>query len=79
MKSNPLLKFAPVLSGRGLFAQEMDSVVMQKVKERKQVTGEKNTAAIYQNVLKELWDNQSGSEQADWNSRAEVSATDITK
>ncbi|KAJ6590273.1 hypothetical protein B0H10DRAFT_2233653 [Mycena sp. CBHHK59/15] len=73
-KGNPLLKFASIPTGRQLFAQESHDS-----KKRALSTGEKNPAALYQQILKDRWDALSVEDQSSWNDRAETDAADVAK
>ncbi|KAJ7866884.1 hypothetical protein B0H13DRAFT_1897869 [Mycena leptocephala] len=78
-KSNPLLKFSSLMTGRELFAHENNQSIDSAVKQRSLDTGNKNSAAVYQTILKEKWDSLSGEDQAVWNSMAEAEAGDVVK
>ncbi|KAJ7606762.1 hypothetical protein DFH06DRAFT_1149846 [Mycena polygramma] len=77
-KSNALLKFSSLMTGRELFARDNQSIA-SAVTQRPLDTGNKNSAAVYQTVLKEKWDALSGADQAVWNSMAEAEAGDVAK
>ena len=78
-KGNPLLKFASVPTGRQLFAQESHDSITSAAKKRALSTGEKNSAALYQQILKDRWDALSVEDQSAWNDRAETDAADVAK
>ncbi|KAJ7743255.1 hypothetical protein DFH07DRAFT_777467 [Mycena maculata] len=78
-KSNPLLKFSSLMTGRELFARENNESIAAAVTRRSLDTGNKNSAAVYQTVLKEKWDSLSGEDQAHWSSMAEAEAGDVAK
>jgi hypothetical protein len=78
-KTNPLLKYSTLMTGRELFARDNDQSISTAVKQRSLDTGNKNSAAVYQNILKEKWDSLSGEGQSVWNDMAEAEAGDVGK
>ena len=76
IKSNPLLKFNSVLSGRQLFSRECHHEISQLSAQRAADTGI-NGVAAYQIVLKEKWDALSEEEKNEWDSQAEDEAGDV--
>ncbi|KAJ7450484.1 hypothetical protein B0H11DRAFT_2289221 [Mycena galericulata] len=52
-KSNPLLKFSSLMTGRELFARDNNESIAAAVTRRSLDTGNKNSAAVYQTILKE--------------------------
>ncbi|KAJ7501382.1 hypothetical protein B0H11DRAFT_1908249 [Mycena galericulata] len=78
-KSNPLLKFSSLMTGRELFARDNNESIAAAVTRRSLDTGNKNSAAVYQTILKEKWDSLSGENQVHWSSMAEAEAGDVAK
>ncbi|KAJ6618589.1 hypothetical protein B0H10DRAFT_2029231 [Mycena sp. CBHHK59/15] len=78
-KGNPLLKFASLPTGRQLFAQESHDSITSAARDRALATGEKNPAALYQQILKNRWDALSVEDQSAWKDRAEGDASDVAK
>ncbi|KAJ6448758.1 hypothetical protein C8R45DRAFT_947771 [Mycena sanguinolenta] len=76
IKSNPLLKFNSVLSGRQLFSRECRDEISHLSAQRAADTGI-NEVAAYQIMLKEKWDALSEEEQNEWDSQAEDEAGDV--
>ncbi|KAJ7303094.1 hypothetical protein DFH08DRAFT_825945 [Mycena albidolilacea] len=76
IKSNPLLRFTSILSGRQLFARESHNDIHKRSAQRITDTGV-NEAVAYQVVLKEMWDGLSTEEKSDWDSQAEDETGDI--
>ncbi|KAJ6479797.1 hypothetical protein C8R45DRAFT_1101243 [Mycena sanguinolenta] len=79
LKANPLLKFASIMSGRQLFADENSELLKVASHQRMADTKNKSPGAVYQNVLKEHWDALTPEEQAVWNDRAEKDATNVAE
>ncbi|KAJ7309355.1 hypothetical protein DFH08DRAFT_1050053 [Mycena albidolilacea] len=76
IKSNPLLRFTSILSGRQLFARESHNDIHKRSAQRITDTGV-NEAVAYQVFLKEMWDGLSTEEKSDWDSQAEDETGDI--
>ncbi|KAK6989010.1 hypothetical protein R3P38DRAFT_2572266 [Favolaschia claudopus] len=74
--TNPLLKFASILSGRQTFAREKEETISTLAAQRRLDTNI-NEAAARQIVLKELWDALTPDEKSDWSAQAEEEATDV--
>ncbi|KAJ7897918.1 hypothetical protein B0H14DRAFT_2557436 [Mycena olivaceomarginata] len=76
IKSNPLLKFTSVLSGRQLFSRDCQDEILLVAAQRAADTGI-NEAAAYQIVLKEKWNALSAEEKGEWDSQAKDEAGDV--
>ncbi|KAF7372610.1 hypothetical protein MVEN_00124000 [Mycena venus] len=77
--TGPLFKFSSLLTGRQLFAQKNSEEINFTAAQRLTATGHNNTAAIYQTVLKEMWDVLSADEKLHWDEMAEAGSGDIEK
>ncbi|KAJ7256378.1 hypothetical protein C8J57DRAFT_1517546 [Mycena rebaudengoi] len=78
-KTKPLLKYSILMTGRELFAHDNQQSISAAVQQRCLDTGNKNSAAVYQMILKEKWDSLSGEGQSVWNDMAEAEAGDVRK
>ncbi|KAF7371488.1 hypothetical protein MVEN_00003400 [Mycena venus] len=67
------------MTGRELFARDNHQFISAAVHQRSLDTGIKNSAAVYQTILKEKWDSLSGEGQSVWNDMAETEAGDVGK
>ncbi|KAJ7208675.1 hypothetical protein GGX14DRAFT_395828 [Mycena pura] len=76
-KSNPLLKFSSLMTGRELFAFDNYERLLGAAKQHALDTNSKSPAGAYQTVLKEHWDALSVGDQAHWNQLAEVQGGDV--
>ncbi|KAJ7120640.1 hypothetical protein C8R46DRAFT_1123984 [Mycena filopes] len=76
VKSNPLLKFVSILTGRQLFANENHAEILSRSQQRVADTGI-NEAAAYQLVLKEAWASLSPEERSGWDAKAEDDCADV--
>lgn len=76
MKNNPLLKFSTILTGRQMFARDAHDTVMAAVRQRVRDTGA-NEVAMYQTVLKEMWDSFSSEQKSEWDAKADDEPGDI--
>lgn len=76
IKTNPLLKFTSVPSGRQVYARDFHDEIEAVAAQRMADTGI-NAAAAHQIVLKEMWDALSPGAKLDWESQAEDEAGDV--
>jgi hypothetical protein len=77
--TGPLFKFSSLLTGRQLFAQENSEAINLAAAQRLIATGHNNPGAIYQNVLKEMWDALSNDDKLHWDEMAEAGSGDIER
>ncbi|KAJ6596395.1 hypothetical protein DFH09DRAFT_1407599 [Mycena vulgaris] len=77
--SGPLFKFSSVLTGRQLFAKDNSATINSTAAQRLASMGHNNPAAVYQTVLKELWDSLSDDDKCHWEEMADTGTGDIEK
>ncbi|KAJ7857941.1 hypothetical protein B0H14DRAFT_3637466 [Mycena olivaceomarginata] len=77
--TGPLFKFSSLLTGRQLFARDNSENINSAAAQRLTATGHENPAAVYQTVLKEMWDALSNDEKLHWDKMAEAESGDIEK
>lgn len=76
IKANPLLKFRSVLSGRQMFAREMNDEIVAASKQHVIDKGT-NEAGTYQTVLKRMWDGLDADTKIEWEAKAEEECGDV--
>ena len=76
-KSNPLLKFSSLMTGRELFAFDNYDGLLGAARQHALDTNSKSPAGVYQTILKEHWDALSVNDQAHWNQLAEAQGGDV--
>lgn len=76
-KSNPLLKFSSLMTGRELFAFDNYECLLGAARQRALDTNNKSPAGVYQTILKEHWDALSEEDQANWNRLADAQGGDV--
>jgi hypothetical protein len=62
-----------------LFARNNSENINSAAAQRLTTTGHENPAAVYQTVLKEMWDALSNDEKLHWDKMAEAESGDIEK
>ncbi|KAJ7721361.1 hypothetical protein B0H16DRAFT_1473889 [Mycena metata] len=67
----PLFRFSSELTGRQLFAKDNSTLINSTAAARITTAGHGSLAAVYQTVLRELWDALPESKQLEWGQRAE--------
>ncbi|KAJ7235333.1 hypothetical protein C8J57DRAFT_1572036 [Mycena rebaudengoi] len=78
-KGASLVNFSSVLTGRQLFAREQADIINKAITERLATSEHTSTAAIYQSVLKEMWESLSLEDQETWKTKASNEAGDVAK
>ncbi|KAJ7236501.1 hypothetical protein C8J57DRAFT_1530053 [Mycena rebaudengoi] len=78
-KGLPLLKFSSVLTDRQLFAQENNADITSTSAGRAAQTSHGRVNAVYQTVLKEMWDALSDGEKNMWDAKADEGAGDVER
>ncbi|KAK7045237.1 hypothetical protein R3P38DRAFT_2508308 [Favolaschia claudopus] len=78
-KTNPLMKFSSILSGRQLFSRENKNSWSAAVEQRIRDTNTTNRGAVHQNILSEKWNALTDVDKAHWNDRAEAEAGNIQR
>ncbi|KAJ7251018.1 hypothetical protein C8J57DRAFT_1520885 [Mycena rebaudengoi] len=78
-KGASLVSFSSVLTGRQLFAREQADIINKAITERLATSEHTSTAAIYQSVLKEMWESLSLEDQETWKTKASNEAGDVAK
>lgn len=67
----PLFRFSSGLTGRQLFAKDNSTLINSTAAARIATADHGSLAAVYQTVLRELWDALPESKQLEWGQRAE--------
>jgi hypothetical protein len=78
-KTNPLLKYSTLITGRELFACDNHQSISAPVQQHSLDTGDKNSATVCQTILNEKWELLSGEGQSVWNDMSEAEAGDVGK
>ncbi|KAJ7260071.1 hypothetical protein C8J57DRAFT_1637611 [Mycena rebaudengoi] len=76
-KGASLVNFSSVLTGRQLFAREQADIINKAITERLATSEHTSTAAIYQSVLKEMWESLGLEDQETWKTKASNEAGDV--